>query len=168
MSIPTLVRRVATLLKQKDLKVVFAESCTGGLVSGSLTRVAGISNHHCGGVVVYRNETKQAYLKIPAALLRDPGPVSEVVAREMAIRVLGLTPEADVAAAVTGHLGPHAPKDLDGVAYIAAAVRRQGGKSKKLPVVTVVRYKCSSEKRLARQKEVVEQVLAQLVARLHH
>src|SRR5262245_44331368 len=107
----TAARRVARLLKAADLKVVFAESCTGGLVSGALTKVPGISAHHCGGVVVYRNETKLAYLKIPATVLDDPGPVSRQVVGLMATRVLKNTPEANVAAAVTGHLGPKAPPE---------------------------------------------------------
>lgn len=164
MSIPTQVRRIATLLKQRNLKVVFAESCTGGLVAGSLTRVPGISDYHCGGVVVYRNATKQAYLGIPARLLKNPGPVSEVVAREMATRVLDLTPEADISAAVTGHLGPGAPAELDGVVFIAVAWRMTENKQRKPMVATkVVRYQChTSDERLARQKEVVEQVLLQL------
>lgn len=164
MSIPTQVRRIATLLKQRNLKVVFAESCTGGLVAGSLTRVPGISDYHCGGVVVYRNVTKQAYLGVPARLLKDPGPVSEVVAREMATRVLTLTPEADISAAVTGHLGPGAPAELDGAVFIAVAVRMTENKQRKPMVATkVVRYQChTSDQRLRRQKEVVEQVLLQL------
>lgn len=162
MSIPAQVRRIATLLKQRNLKVVFAESCTGGLVAGSLTCVPGISDYLCGGVVVYRNATKQAYLGIPARLLKNPGPVSEIVAREMATRVLNLTPEADISAAVTGHLGPGAPAELDGVVFIAVAARQKGLKQRK-PVVTVSRYQChTSDERLARQKEVVEQVLLQL------
>ncbi|MGI8982455.1 MAG: CinA family protein [Pirellulaceae bacterium] len=164
MSLPAIVRRVAELLKQKDLKVVFAESCTGGLVAGALTRIPGISDYHCGGVVVYRNATKEAYLGIPARLLKNPGPVSEVVAREMAIRVLKRTPEADLSAAVTGHLGPGAPPELDGVVYIAIALRQRDRKPpKKRTGVTVVRYQCrTSGKRLRRQKEVVEEVLLQL------
>ena len=162
MPISTLVRRIAALLKQQNLKVVFAESCTGGLVAGSLTQVPGISDYHCGGVVVYRNGTKRAYLGIPARLLKNPGPVSEVVAREMATRVLDLTPEAGISAAVTGHLGPGAPAELDGVVYIAIA-RQQ----KRRREVTVVRYLCqSSTQRLPRQKEVVAAVLEQLESRL--
>ena len=65
MSILSAARRVAGLLKGSGRKVVFAESCTGGLVSGALTKIPGISNYHCGGVVVYRNETKRAYLGFP-------------------------------------------------------------------------------------------------------
>ncbi|MFN0018991.1 MAG: CinA family protein [Pirellulaceae bacterium] len=166
MSIPAQVRRVASLLKQKSFKVVFAESCTGGLVAGSLTRVPGISDYHCGGVVVYRNATKQAYLGISAKLLKSPGPVSEIVAREMATRVLDLTPEAGISAAVTGHLGPGAPPELDGVVFIAVALRSKATKnSQRKPAVEVstIRYQCrTSDQRLPRQKEVVEQVLKQL------
>jgi nicotinamide-nucleotide amidase len=159
MSIANQVRRVAALLKQKSFKVVFAESCTAGLVAASLARVPGISEHHCGGMVVYRNATKEAYLGIPARLLKNPGPVSEAVAREMATRVLQLTPEADISAAVTGHLGPDAPADLDGVVYIGIATRRTS--TSKL-MSNVVRYQCRAADRLARQKEVAGEALAQL------
>src|SRR5436305_4877219 len=100
MSISSAARRVARLLRQSNRKVVFAESCTGGLVSGALTKIPGISNWHCGGMVVYRNETKMAYLGIPATILDNPGPVSTAVAKLMARRVLVKTPEADLAASV--------------------------------------------------------------------
>ena len=150
-------RRVARLLKAADCKVVFAESCTGGLVSGELTKIAGISTWHCGGVVVYRNETKQAYLKIPAAMLKSPGPVSREVAKLMALHVLEKTPEADIAASVTGHLGPQAPPKLDGLVFIAVARR---GPSRKKPKVVVKQLQCSrQDKRVVRQRWVVQQVL---------
>ena len=118
-----LVQEVAALLKRSRQRVVFAESCTAGLVAASLARVPGISESLCGSAVVYRLETKSKWLDIPAALLNDPGPVSEVVASRMAERVLALTPEADFAVSVTGHLGPNAPSDLDGVVYIGVARR---------------------------------------------
>jgi nicotinamide-nucleotide amidase len=150
-------RRVARLLKAANLKVVFAESCTGGLVSGALTKIAGISANHCGGVVVYRNETKQAYLNIPADVLKNPGPVSRQVAELMAQRVLEKTPEADIAASVTGHLGPGAPPKLDGLVFVAVA--RRGAKRSK-PDVVVKELRCGrQESRVVRQRWVVEQVL---------
>jgi PncC family amidohydrolase len=154
---PNAADRVAKLLKAANLKVVFAESCTGGLVSGSLTKIPGISNHHCGGVVVYRNETKQAYLRIPAAILEDPGPVSRQVAELMAIRVLKKTPEAHFAAAVTGHLGPNAPPALDGLVFIAVARR---GANRGKPKVKVKRLLCRKrDRRGVRQRKVVREVL---------
>lgn len=162
MSIPALARKVASLLKQHGQKLVLAESCTGGLLCGSLTRVPGISNYLCGGVVTYRNETKAEYLGIAAKLLKDPGPVSEIVARQMAERVLKQTPEADLALSVTGHLGPQAPADLDGVVYFGIAERRP----KKI-AVTVHRHRCStSEQRLPRQREAIATGLALLAQAL--
>jgi len=153
MTISSSARRVARLLKATSLKVVFAESCTGGLVSGSLTKIPGISEHHCGGVVVYRNETKTAYLDIPRKLLSDPGPVSRPVAELLARRVLDRTPEADLSAAVTGHLGPNAPANLDGLVFIAIAVRKP-------PAIAIHEFHCASrDSRAVRQRWVVARVL---------
>ena len=126
MSIPTQVRRIAALLKQKNLKVVFAESCTGGLVSAALARVPGISDFLCGSAVTYRLDTKAKWLGVSEALLLDPGPVSEAVARAMAHGVLVHTPEADIAASITGHLGPNAPDGQDGLVFIGVACRSSG------------------------------------------
>jgi nicotinamide-nucleotide amidase len=119
-----LVQEVASLLQASNRRIVFAESCTGGLVSASLARVSGISEFLCGSAVVYRLDTKARWLGISEALLRDTGPVSEVVARAMALGVLACTPEADLAASVTGHLGPNAPDDQDGLVFIGIAHRR--------------------------------------------
>lgn len=120
-------RRLARLLEKHNLRIVFAESCTGGLVSAALTRIPGISAFHCGSAVVYQVETKANWLGIPRNLLDDPGPVSSVVAREMAERVLEKTPQADLAASVTGHLGPDAPKSQDGLVYLAVTARSGRG-----------------------------------------
>jgi nicotinamide-nucleotide amidase len=166
MSISAAARRVARLLKAANRKVVFAESCTGGLASGALTKIPGISNYHCGGMVVYRNETKRAYLGISAAILAKPGPVSPVVARIMAERVLDKTSEADLAVSVTGHLGPHAPRKLDGRVYVGIA-RRDHGKKKHRTEVTVHPLRCrGDESRTARQRWVVEKTLSLLAEQL--
>jgi nicotinamide-nucleotide amidase len=156
MSISSVARRVARLLEASGRKVVFAESCTGGLVSGSLTKIPGISNFHCGGVVVYRSATKREYLGIPAAMLDDPGAVSGEVAAMMARRVLEKTPEADVAASVTGHLGPNAPAKLDGLVFVAVVCRAA-------PLVMIKQLRCrKSDTRVVRQRWVVERVLTLL------
>jgi len=153
MTITSSARRVARLLKSTGLKVVFAESCTGGLVCGSLTKVPGISEHHCGGMVVYRNETKAAFLDIPRKNLNDPGPVRRPVAELMARRVLDRTPEADLSAAVTGHLGPNAPANLDGLVFVAIAVRNPA-------TIAIHELHCRPrDSRVVRQRWVVERAL---------
>ncbi len=115
---------LATGLRENGLKIVFAESCTAGLVSATLARIAGISEHHCGSAVVYRLDTKHRWIDVPEAMLLDPGPVSQVVAEAMARGVLKTTPEADLAAAITGHLGPNAPEGMDGLVWMAVAARK--------------------------------------------
>ena len=160
MTILAAARRVARLLKSTGRKVVFVESCTGGLVSGALTRIPGISEHHCGGMVVYRNETKAAYLDISPALLADPGPVSRPVAELMARTVLERTPEADLSVAVTGHLGPNAPAPLDGLVFVAIAIRQPA-------TVVVHELRCRhSDSRFVRQQWIVERALELLAESL--
>jgi len=157
-------RRVARLLARWQLRVVFAESCTGGLVSASLARVPGISEHLCGSAVTYRSDTKQHWLGVPPRLLKQPGPVSAVVARHMAEGVLDRTPEADWSAAITGHLGPAAPAELDGLVYIAIAERTSGGQSRRrrLAAIRVASYRLESSRRDARQREAAARVLVEL------
>lgn len=116
---------LAELLRSAGKRLVLAESCTGGLVAATLAQIPGISEHLCGSAVVYRAATKTAWLGIDPVLLEDPqvGPVSAEVTRALALAVLAQTPEADLSAAVTGHLGPDAPPELDGVVNIAVATR---------------------------------------------
>jgi len=118
-------QELAAELKRYDRKIVFAESCTAGLLASSLSRVPGISSYFCGSMVTYRNATKSQWLGVDWDDLNSAeiGPVSEIVAVSMAKGVLQKTPEADIAVSVTGHLGPDAPENLDGIAFVAVLFR---------------------------------------------
>lgn len=130
-------RQLSEVISEKKLKIVFAESCTGGLVSNALTRIAGGSEWNCGSAVVYRVETKAEWLGIDREILEDPGPVSRIVATLMAENVLAKTPEADIAASITGHLGPNAPVKQDGLIFVGISRRNpEGG----LPKTIVKRH----------------------------
>lgn len=155
MSVATASKRLVAALKENHVRVVFAESCTAGLVAASLARHAGISEFHCGSAVTYRNETKINWLGVSPSAIAEFTEVSEAVARQMAIGVLANTPEAAVAASVTGHLGPNAPGELDGVIFIGLA-ERENGKSKS---INVRRVKLQNTSRLSRQREAAEYVL---------
>lgn len=159
MQVTTLARQVARLLAEHNKRVVFAESCTAGLVSATLSRIPGISQWHCGSAVTYREDTKVQWLQVRAADIRRKSAVSETIARQMARGVLQATPEADIAAAVTGHLGPDAPPDLDGVVYVSAATRR-GARCR---VIRVERLQLSSTTRYQRQREAVTHVFRCLI-----
>lgn len=152
MSIESAAVELADALKTNNQKIVFAESCTGGRVCGSLTAIAGISQYLCGGFVVYRNESKAAWLGLPLDSLNQLGAVRAEVALAMANSALNNTPEADLAVSVTGHLGPHAPEDLDGVVFVATADRTNDA--------DVTEFHCGHlATRGERQDWVVEQVL---------
>lgn len=116
---------LADSLASRRCLIVFSESCTAGLASARLAQRPGISDWHCGSAVVYQLKTKTAWLDVSPAILEDPGPVSEVVAEAMARGVLKITPQAHFAAAITGHLGPGAPVDQDGLIWMAVANRTE-------------------------------------------
>lgn len=117
--------RIRQLLEQTGTQLVCAESCTAGLVSATLAQWPGISGWLCGGFVVYQTDIKHEWLGIDPKLLQHPniGPVSREVTGMLTLRALERTPQANVAIAVTGHLGPGAPEHLDGVVFVAIAER---------------------------------------------
>ncbi len=149
---------LAEKLAQQQVRVVFAESCTAGLVSAALARVPGISHWLCGSAVTYRQATKQAWLDVSKESIEQHTAESESVAREMAINVLKKTPEADYAAAVTGHLGPGAPPEADGIIF--AAVARREPQSQ---IAADARcFTLTAQSRTERQQEAAAVVLSQL------
>lgn len=114
--------RVLDLCRARGLKVATAESCTGGLVAGALTDIAGSSDVFDRGFVTYSNEAKQEILGVPPATLTKHGAVSAETAAAMAQGTLARS-RADVAVAVTGIAGPgggSADKPV-GLVHFAAA-----------------------------------------------
>lgn len=152
------------LLQQHNLKVVFAESCTAGLVAATLGRTPGISGYLSGSAVVYREATKTAWLDVAAEDLANPEitAVSPQVAEAMALGVLQHTPEADFSASITGYLGPDAAAQMNGVAYIGVARRHPAG----LPeLVSVSRVDLTDKPdRVQRQTVAAARVLDTLAA----
>ncbi len=93
------------MLREGGLMLVTAESCTGGLVAGLLTSIAGSSGMIDRGFVTYSNEAKSEMLGVPMTLIEQHGAVSEQVAREMAEGALRNS-RANVSVSVTGIAGP--------------------------------------------------------------
>ena len=96
---------VLELLRARNARLVVAESCTGGLVSGRITAVPGASDVFIGGVVAYDNVVKSGTLDVRPELLDKHGAVSEEVVRAMAEGVQRQF-AADAALAITGIAGP--------------------------------------------------------------
>lgn len=150
---------LANMLVAKRLKIVFAESCTAGLASATLAHVPGISDHLCGSAVTYRQSTKQQWLGIDPDVIEENSAESGIVTELMATHVLSKTPEADYSAAVTGHLGPHAPRDKDGVVFVAIAKRVDD----QIVVEGSTRFGLNSRERVSRQLESTALVFNRLL-----
>ena len=92
-------------LVARGFRLATAESCTGGLIAGVITSIAGSSDWFERGFVTYSNEAKQEMLGVPRELIETHGAVSEATAKAMAEGAL-VHSRADCAVAVTGIAGP--------------------------------------------------------------
>ena len=101
----TMEESIVGLLKEKQMTVTTAESCTGGLLSGRILNVPGASAVYKEGYITYSNEAKEKLLGVSHETLETYGAVSYETAREMAAGA-ARSAGADVALAVTGIAGP--------------------------------------------------------------
>ncbi|MGE0883898.1 MAG: competence/damage-inducible protein A [Blastocatellales bacterium] len=118
----TLEQVVGDLLRWRGYSLATAESCTGGLLAGRITEVAGSSEYFLEGVVTYSNEAKMRMLGVPKEMLEEHGAVSEPVACAMASGVRKLT-DSTFGIGVTGIAGPGGGTEEKpvGLVYIALA-----------------------------------------------
>ncbi len=142
---------VAARLKHAGSRIVFAESCTAGLISASLGLVPGISGHLCGSAVVYREQTKVDWLAADPETLSDHSAVSHSITEEIARGVLEKTQEADISLGITGHFGPNAPDGMDGVVFVAVCLR--GVASEPIQTSAAKQFQLASKSRPDRQQE---------------
>ena len=120
-SAAALIRRC----RARGLKLATAESCTGGLIAGLVTSVAGSSDVMDCGFVTYSNEAKTRMIGVLPQLIAEHGAVSEEVARAMAEGALSHS-AADIAIAVTGVAGPGGGTALKPVGLVHCAAARKG------------------------------------------
>lgn len=124
--IDALARRVVEAAIARGLRIAVAESCTGGLVAGALTAVAGSSAALDRGFVTYSNDAKAEMLGVPAVLIENNGAVSEAVARAMAKGAVNRS-AASVSVAVTGIAGPGGGSDEKPVGLVHFAASGPSG-----------------------------------------
>ena len=115
----TVDEQVAALLKGRS--IALAESCTGGLLAGRLTDLAGASEYLAGGVVAYSNAAKTELLGVPAAVVERHGAVSPEVAAAMAEGARGRF-AAEIGCGVTGVAGPGGGTEAKPVGYVCVCV----------------------------------------------
>lgn len=114
-----------SLMENKKLTLATAESCTGGALAESLTRVPGASTVFLGGLVAYSNQMKTELLHVPETLIETYGAVSQETARAMWEGALSLIP-ADYAVVTTGIAGPGGGSQDKPVGTVWIAVGKRG------------------------------------------
>ena len=127
---PLEIETLAILLldeaRARGWRIVTAESCTGGLVAGALTEIAGSSDVVERGFVTYSNRAKSEMLDVPGDLIADCGAVSEPVARAMAEGAL-VNSNAHVSVAITGVAGPGGGSPMKPVGTVHFATAAANG-----------------------------------------
>ena len=106
MTAQKLARAIIETASQKNIVLVIAESCTGGMIAAELTNIEGSSAVLDRGLVTYSNYAKQDLLRVPSETLATYGAVSAETASAMTLGALFQTPAATLAASVTGIAGP--------------------------------------------------------------
>lgn len=149
--------QVLSTARSSGFMVATAESCTGGLIAGALTEIAGSSDVVDRGFVTYSNAAKQQMLGVSAKSLERFGAVSEAVAKEMAFGAIANS-LADIAVSVTGVAGPGggSPEKPVGTVWFGCAC--QGME----PIAECVQF--GDIGRAAVRQKTVEQALTILLA----
>ena len=100
-----LAKKIVKILINKKLKISFAESCSGGLLSSAITSVAGSSKVFSLGFVAYSNQSKIKILKVPKNIIKKYGSVSEQVCLAM-VKNLSKISKTNISVSITGIAGP--------------------------------------------------------------
>ncbi|MDI2111855.1 CinA family protein [Commensalibacter nepenthis] len=140
-----------------NFKLVTAESCTSGLISGYLTDLPGSSAYIEGGFVTYSNEMKVALLEVKQESLDQFGAVSEQVALEMVIGALKKAPQANIAVSVTGFAGPD-PSMKNSVGLVWIALQKKGQNA------IAYQYNFSGNREEIRLKTVIQTIKLMLLS----
>jgi nicotinamide-nucleotide amidase len=123
LEIETNARLLVDEARERHLRIVTAESCTGGLVSAAITAVSGSSDVFDRGLITYSNRAKQDLLNIAGDMIADYGAVSEPVVRMMAEGALENS-NAHVSIAITGVAGPSGGTEMKPVGLVHFATAR--------------------------------------------
>ena len=110
-------------LTQKKLKISFAESCTGGMLSSTITSVSGSSKVFNLGLITYSNKTKVDILKVPMKIISKYGAVSKECCLSM-VKNLSKISKAGISVSVTGIAGPYGGTKLKPVGLVYIGIKK--------------------------------------------
>ena len=151
----TLNQKIILLLKRKNLKIAFAESCTGGMLSSAITSESGSSKVFTMGLVTYSNQAKTSLLKVPQKIIKKYGAVSVQCCLAM-VNNLSRISKSKVCVSITGVAGPKggSKEKPVGLVYIGIRVGKK---------VVVNKFNFKKKGRIFIQKQTVKKTLNLLV-----
>tara|TARA_B100000378_G_scaffold112571_1_gene90437 strand:+ start:125 stop:598 length:474 start_codon:yes stop_codon:yes gene_type:complete len=153
-----LSRNIIKKLSKKKLKISFAESCTGGLLSSTITSVSGSSKVFNLGLVTYSNQSKIKVLKVSKKIIRKYGAASEQVCKAMAKNVSKIG-KTNMSVSVTGIAGPNGGTRKKPVGLVYVGIKK-GNK------ISIKKYLFKNKGRSYIQKATVNKCLGLILSAL--
>ena len=148
-------RKLVKLLSKKKLKISFAESCTGGLLSSSITSISGSSKVFNMGLVTYSNNAKVKLLKVPKKTITKYGAVSYETCLSM-VKNLNKISKSNISVSITGVAGPNGGTKEKPVGLVYIGLKK-GSK------IIIKKYLFKSKKRISIQKTTAKQALKMIL-----
>ena len=153
-----LSQKIVKLLTKKKLKVSFAESCTGGLLSSSITSISGSSKVFSLGLVTYSNQSKISALKIPKKTIIKNGAVSYKTCLSM-VKNLSKISKTNISVSITGIAGPKGGTKQKPVGLVYIGIKK-GNK------INIKKYLFKNKGRFFIQKTAVKKSLGLILSSL--
>jgi len=146
-----LATKIVTKLRKKKLKISFVESCTGGLLSSTITSVSGSSKVFNLGLITYSNKAKIDILKVPKKIINKYGAVSTECCLSM-VKSLSKISKANILVSITGIAGPNGGTKLKPVGLVYIGIK----KGKK---IVIKKNLFKNKNRISVQKATVDTTL---------
>jgi nicotinamide-nucleotide amidase len=118
-----LAKKIVQKLSKKKLKISFVESCTGGMLSSTITSVSGSSKVFHLGLITYSNKAKISLLKIPKKIIKNYGAVSKECCLLM-VKSLNKISKANISVSITGIAGPNGGTKLKPVGLVFIGIKK--------------------------------------------
>ena len=150
-----IAQKIVKLLRKKKLKISFAESCTGGMLSSAITAIKGSSKVFNLGLVVYSNQSKVKVLRVSKNIIKKYGSVSYQVCLAMVKNVSRIS-TANMSVSITGIAGPSGGSKEKPVGLVFVGI-------KKANRIVVKRYLFKNKGRTYIQKATVNKVLRSIL-----
>ena len=146
-----LSQKIVNVLRKKGLKISFAESCTGGLLSSSITSISNSSKVFTIGLVTYSNQSKISLLKVPKKIISKHGAVSYETCLSM-VKNLNKISKTNISVSITGIAGPEGGTKNKPVGLVFIGIKK-GNKT------LVKKYLFKNKKRIFIQRAAVNKAL---------